>query len=97
MMHTCDDNAFFATARMEVRYRRPTPTNTPLVAVGWVAQFGESRSRVKGELRLATDGTVLAECESLIVKPNSEFLSGWGEETAYWRAYDDQELARMRP
>ena len=29
-------NAFFATAKMEVKYRRATPTHTPLVASGWV-------------------------------------------------------------
>lgn len=97
MMHTHDDNTFFATAKMEVRYRRPTPTQTPLLAVGWVEQFGPSRSRVRGELRLdsPTDesSTLLAECESLVVKPNPEFLSGWSEELPFWRIYSDEELS----
>ncbi len=97
MMHTHDDNAFFATAKMELRYRRPTPTQTPLLAVGWVEQFGPSRSRVCGELRLdgPTDdpSTLLAECQSLVVKPNPEFLSGWDEEMPFWRVYTDEELS----
>jgi uncharacterized protein (TIGR00369 family) len=86
---------FFVTARIEVRYRRATPTNTPLVAVGWVEQLGQDRSRVKGELRLK-DGTVLAECTSLVVRPPPEFLARWGEEAAHWRVYSDQELDRAQ-
>jgi acyl-coenzyme A thioesterase PaaI-like protein len=95
IIHTGDVNTFFVTAKMEMRYRRATPTNTPLVAIGWVEQLSENRARVKGELRLA-DGTVLATCESLLVRPRSEFLSGWDEERPYWRVYNDEELDRAR-
>jgi acyl-coenzyme A thioesterase PaaI-like protein len=91
MMHTGDINTFFATAKMEVRYRRATPTNTPLVALGWVERAGESRARVRGELQLA-DGTVLATCESLVVRPRPEFLERWDEEVPYWHVYSDEEL-----
>lgn len=100
MMETGDDNAFFATAKMSVRYRQPTPTNTPLVAVGWVERMGEDRARVKGELWLkeGSEGTptVLAECESVIVKPRAGFLSGWADEVPHWRAYSDEELAQAK-
>lgn len=89
--YTGDANTFFATARMEVRYRRATPTETPLLAVGWVERGGESRARVKGELRLE-DGTVLAACESLIVRPQGPSRDRWAEEMPYWRVYSDEEL-----
>ena len=91
MLETGDINAFFVTAKMEVRYRRATPTDTPLVAVGRVDRMGESRARVTGELRLE-DGTVLAQCSSLVVRPQSEFLDRWEEEVPHWRVYDDREL-----
>ena len=91
MAHTGDDHTFFVTAKLEVRYRHATPTDTPLVAVGWVERMGESRIRVKGELRLR-DGTVLAQGESLIVRPPSDFLDRWAEEEPYWRVYSDEEL-----
>lgn len=99
MLETRDDNAFFVTARMTVRYRQPTPTNTPLRAIGWVEQMSSGRARVKGKLVLKDgadtgDTAVLAECESLVVAPNSAFLSGWEKEVPYWRVYDDSELAR---
>lgn len=100
ILHTGDDNLFFVTARIEIRYRQATPTNTPLVAVGWVERASEARARVRGELRLketvgapaSSQPTVLAECESLIVRPPAEFLGGWGQEAPYWRVYSDGEL-----
>jgi acyl-coenzyme A thioesterase PaaI-like protein len=97
MIHTGDINDFFVTAKMEVRYRSATPTDTPLLAVGWVERHG-GRARVRGELRLAegADGdrpTVLAECRSLVVRPQPEFLDGWHQEVPYWRVYGDAELA----
>jgi len=91
MLHTGDDNTFFVTAKMDVRYRHAAPTSTPLIAVGWVERASLSRALVKGELRLE-DGTVLAECESLIVRPQDEFLDRWVEEVPYWRVYGDEEL-----
>ena len=70
-------------------------TNQPLIAVGWVERAGENRARVKGELHLE-DGTVLASCESLIVRPPGEFLDRWDEEEPYWRVYGDEELDSMQ-
>ena len=93
--HTGDENAFFATAKLELRYRRPAPTETPLVAVGWVVRASENRAKVQGELRLR-DGTVLASCESLIMRPDAAFLAGWDQEAPYWRVYSDEELAAAR-
>jgi acyl-coenzyme A thioesterase PaaI-like protein len=91
MLHTGDNNMFFVTAKMDVRYRQATPTNTPLVAIGWVERASLSRALVKGKLCLQ-DGTVLAECESLIVRPQDEFLDRWEEEAPYWRVYADEEF-----
>ena len=88
--HSSED-AFFVTAKIQVRYRRATPTNTPLIAIGWVEQSGQNRSKAKGKLCL-TNGTVLAECELLLVRPPREFLDRWGEESTHWRVYSDEEL-----
>lgn len=96
IVHSGDVNDFFVTAKMEVRYRRATPTDTPLLAVGWVEHYGE-RARVRGELRLAegqpgAGPIVLAECTSLVVRAQHEFLEGWDQEVPYWRVYSDSEL-----
>jgi hypothetical protein len=100
MIHSEDINDFFVTAKLEIRYRRATPTNTSLVAIGWVERYGD-RARVKGELVLkeGADGpspTVLAECSSLVVRPQPEFLGQWEQEVPHWRVYSDQELAEYR-
>ena len=97
MTHSGDIDDFFVTAKMEVRYRRATPTGTPLLAVGWVERYGE-RARVSGELWLAGDEpegppVLLAECTSLVVRPQPEFLDSWDQEAPYWRVYSDSELA----
>ena len=102
MLHTGDSNAFFVTAKMEMRYRRATPTNTALIAVGWVERAGQTRAWVRGELRLkdgsaASDARyplILAGCKSLLVRPQPEFLGRWDEEVPHWRVYRDEELDR---
>ena len=97
IVHSGDINDFFVTAKMEVRYRQAVPTNTPLVAVGWVERYG-ARARVKGELRLregayGSEPVILAQCSSLVVRPRPEFLGCWDQEVPYWRVYSDEELA----
>lgn len=84
------DEAFFATLRLTVRYRSPTPTGTALTAVGWVEQMSETGARVVGEIRLP-DGTVTAEAESLVAPPPDEFRARWEEEMRYWKVYEDDE------
>lgn len=81
------DENLMATLRLTVRYRRPTPTETPLTVAGWVEQGGESRARVAGEVRLG-DGTVTAEGEALLAGVPDEFEEQWEPEKKYWRVYD---------
>ncbi len=77
----------FVTVKLEVRYRRPTPTDTPLTAVGTLVQDAGPRAKVRGELRLP-DGTVTAECEALVARPSPEIMAGWEPERPYWKVYD---------
>jgi len=82
-----DDDDLMATLRLTVRYRRPTPTETPLTAVGWVERIGGVGAQVAGEIRLA-DGTVTAECESVLGSVPESFRANWAEEKAYWKVYE---------
>jgi uncharacterized protein (TIGR00369 family) len=81
------DEDLMATLKLTVRYRRPTPTETPLVAVGWVERASGMGARVAGEIRLA-DGTVTAECEATIGNVPQEFRASWEEEKQYWKVYE---------
>ncbi len=83
-----DWSNLMVTLKLEVTYRRTTPTGTPLEVVGWVVRGGHRRAQVAGEVRLP-DGTVTARCEALIVRPPEDVLAGWEAERAHWRVYDD--------
>jgi len=86
MLRGSDDD-LFATLRLTVRYRRPTPTDTPLIAVGWVERMGGVGARVAGEIRLP-DGTVTAECEATVAAVPEKFRTGWEAERPYWKVYE---------
>jgi len=78
-----DEEQFWVTARLEMRYRRPTPTETPLTAVGWVVSLRSRTAEVAGEIRLP-DGTVTAEAMAVVVYPSADMLKAWEEERKYW-------------
>ena len=72
------------TARMEVTYRRATPTGAPLAVVARMVKRGGTRARAEAEVRLG-DGTVTARAEALLVKAPPEVASGWAAERPFWR------------
>lgn len=75
------------TARMEVTFRRPTPTGQPLTILGRLVKRGGTRVRAESEARLA-DGTVVARAEGLLAKPPPEVATAWSAEREYWRVDD---------
>jgi uncharacterized protein (TIGR00369 family) len=78
-----DAEQFWVTAKLEIRYRRPTPTETPLTAVGWVVSLRSRTAEVAGEIRLP-DGTVTAEATAVVVCPSRETIKAWEEERRFW-------------
>lgn len=78
-----DFNRLMVTLKMEVVYKKVTPTNTPLKAVGRVLKNGSGRAQVEGEIRLP-DGTVTARCTSLLYKMPQEVMDNWGSEAEEW-------------
>ena len=81
------DEDLMATLKLTIRYRRPTPTETPLVVVGWVNRKSGIGARVAGEIRLS-DGTVTAECEATLADVPDQFLVSWEDEKQYWKVYE---------
>ncbi len=84
-----EDDLFWVTAKMEVRYRRPTPTETPLTAVGWVVDRRRRSAEVAGEIRLA-DGGVTVEVKSVVVCPPTGTLKAWDQERQHWRVEGEE-------
>ena len=84
LMRGAEDDVFWVTAKLEVRYRKPTPTETELTAVGWVVSKRRRIAEVAGEIRLA-DGTVTVEATAVVVLPPKDTLHQWDEEREGWR------------
>ncbi len=78
----------FVTLRLNLTYRKPTPTNTALKVVGWVEQKGNRGMKVAAKL-LLPDGTLTTECNAVVVKPTGEIYRSWEPERKFWRVEDD--------
>jgi uncharacterized protein (TIGR00369 family) len=83
-----NDQNLMVTMKLDVKYRLPTPTNTPLKVVGRVVSQTETRAKVAGEIQLP-DGTVTASCESMLARPPEEFRTQWLAELPYWKVHPD--------
>jgi len=83
-----DDHDLMVTLKLEVKYRRPTPTGEPLTLIGWAIRHSGGRAKVAAEIRLA-DGTLTAEGEAIVVRPSADVVRSWDAEKPYWRVYDD--------
>jgi acyl-coenzyme A thioesterase PaaI-like protein len=75
------------TLKLEVAYRRPTPTATPLALVGRLRRRTASRAEAEAELRLP-DGTVSASATVLLVRPPEAISSRWADERPYWKVVE---------
>ncbi len=72
------------TAKLEVAFRRPTPTRTPVVVAARVLRRTGTRVQAEAEIRLP-DGTVAARAEALLARPPPEVAAAWEAERAHWR------------
>ena len=77
----------FVTLRLNVAYRRPTPTNTPLKVIGWLDHKGNRGMKVAAKL-LLPDGTVTTECKAVVVRPTDEIEKSWEPERKYWKVVE---------
>lgn len=71
------------TAKLEVVYRRPTPTGVPLEAVGRMLSRTETRAETQAELRLP-DGTVCARATAILARPPAAVTERWQREREHW-------------
>lgn len=76
------------TAKLEVAFRRPTPTRTPVVVAARISRRTGTRVLAEAEIRL-DDGTVTARAEALLARPPSEVAAGWERERPFWRVEAD--------
>jgi len=88
--HMDDPNHFMVTAQLNVRYRKPVPTEAHLVVIGMA---GERRGRVSqahSEIR-NLDGEVLAEAELVLVDIPESQLAEVDPDALGWQVYPEKE------
>ncbi len=78
----------FITLRLNVTYRRPTPTNKPLNVIGWLEHKGKRNMKVAAKL-LLPDGAICAECKAVVIKPTGEISESWENEKKFWKVEED--------
>ncbi|MDR0734995.1 MAG: PaaI family thioesterase, partial [Elusimicrobiota bacterium] len=78
-----DFDNLMVTLKLEVVYKKVTPTNVPLKAVGKVVRATKKRAQVEAEIILP-DGSVSASCAAIVYQMPEEYKNRWGEEKAEW-------------
>ena len=68
-----DHHHFMMTVRLQVKYRHPISTDTPLHIVGRIVRLRGRIGKAVGEISTA-DGTVLAEAELVLADMPAELL-----------------------
>lgn len=83
-----DYTRFMMTARMEVKYRQPTPLGQPLRVVGRLLRRRGRLAQAHCEVRLP-DGTVSAEAELTLAELPEEHRASTDLQALGWRVYPD--------
>lgn len=87
-----DPNHFMMTAKLDIKYRRPTPTGQTLKVVGRLLKRRGRLATTRSELQLA-DGTVTAEAELTLVDLPQELAARGDLEALGWKVYVDAPAA----
>jgi len=82
------DERFFVTVSMEIKYRRPVPTSTPLHILGRMKSKRGRRAFVHGQIQ-SEDGIVLAEAEALLYVIPASMEQDGSREHFGWRVEED--------
>ncbi len=81
---------FMVTAQLNVRYRKPVPSKTPLIVLGQAAdrrgRVSHARASIKNE-----QGVVLADAELVLVDIPESLFADVDPDALGWRVYPDKE------
>ncbi len=79
-----DPHHFMMSVKLEVKYRHPVPTQTPLKIVGRIVKLRGRLGKAVGEIILP-DGTVAAESNMTLADLPDDLLSQTNLEALGWR------------
>ncbi|MGV7975949.1 MAG: PaaI family thioesterase [Anaerolineaceae bacterium] len=80
---------FMVTSELSVRYRKPVPLNTPLLAKGYKVSRKGRVAFARGEL-LDRDGTVLVDARGTYVDIPEDKLQAMNPDSYGWRVTPDE-------
>lgn len=86
-----DQEHFMLTAKMDIKYRRPTPVGQPLTVSGRLLKRRGRLAVAHAEIRLP-DGSVTAEAELTLADLPDELQAGGDLEALGWKVYADAAL-----
>jgi len=89
--HMDDPTRFMVTAQLNVRYRKPVPTETPLIVIGIAGQRRGRVAEAHSEI-LDKNGDVLAEAELVLVDIPETQLANLDQDALGWRVYSEEEV-----
>jgi acyl-coenzyme A thioesterase PaaI-like protein len=89
-----DHNHFMMTAKMEIKYRRPTPLGGPLTVHGRLLKRRGRLAFAHAEIRLA-DGTLTAEADLTLADLPNEFRVEEDLGARGWKVYADRPQVGM--
>ena len=84
--HMTDPTRFMVTAQLNVRYRRPVPSETLLEVIGMAIERKGRVSKAHSEIKNQS-GEVLAEAELVLVDIPESQLAEMDPEELGWRVY----------
>jgi uncharacterized protein (TIGR00369 family) len=87
-----DPDRFMVTATLNIKYRKPVPTETPLLLIGNLIKDRGRLAQAHSEIRLP-DGSVCAEAEITMVHIKTEqAANGTDLDELGWQVYPDPGL-----
>ncbi len=78
-----DHHHFMMSVRMEIKYRQPVPTETPLRIIGRIVRLRGRLGKAVGEIRLP-NGTLLAETALTLADVPTEMVANADLEALGW-------------
>lgn len=88
-MNDSSGNRLMMTGKLEIRYRRPVKTGSPITIIGYPEGQKGRVATARGEMRDA-EGTILAEATSTLIQASEELSKELEMQNRNWVMYPDE-------